>query len=135
MRRPSSRLLVTAIAAVLLGVQTRAEAFTAAFSWAGIPACQTTSPAFALDQVPVGTRRLRFVMHDLQMPSFQHGGSTIAYNGDAVPRGSIWYIGPCPPKRRAASLPLDDPGARQFGQSARRDHRRGDIPSVNGPKL
>ncbi len=98
MRRASICLLVAGIPAVLLGVQTRAEAFTLAFSWAGIPACQPTSPAFELHQVPVGTKRLRFVMHDLQVPAFQHGGSTITYNGNAVPRGAIKYIGPCPPK-------------------------------------
>ena len=36
-------------------------------------------------------------MTDLNVPTFHHGGSTIAYNGDAVSRGSIHYIGPCPP--------------------------------------
>jgi len=75
----------------------RAEAFTASFSWAGIPACEKISPAFELAGVPGGTKRLRFEMHDLDVPSFHHGGSTITYAGDAVKRGAIRYIGPCPP--------------------------------------
>jgi len=75
----------------------RAETFTAKFSWAGIPACEKISPAFALAGVPAGTQRLRFEMHDLEVPGFHHGGSTIAYGGERVAQGAIRYIGPCPP--------------------------------------
>lgn len=91
-------MLLAGLVIVALSFQTEAEAFTAAFSWAGIPACQAVSPAFTLRHVPPATKRLRFVMHDEQVPSFHHGGSTIPYRGDAVPRGAIRYVGPCPPK-------------------------------------
>jgi phosphatidylethanolamine-binding protein (PEBP) family uncharacterized protein len=74
-----------------------ASAFSARFSWAGIPACQKISPAFELAGVPGGTKHLRFEMKDLDVPGFHHGGSTIAYAGDAVKQGAIHYIGPCPP--------------------------------------
>jgi phosphatidylethanolamine-binding protein (PEBP) family uncharacterized protein len=75
----------------------QAQAFSISFSWAGIPACERISPAFALASVPAGTKRLRFEMHDLDVPGFHHGGSTVAYQGDAVKQGAIHYIGPCPP--------------------------------------
>lgn len=74
-----------------------ASAFTASFSWAGIPACAKISPAFALSGVPSGTKRLRFSMTDLDVPTFHHGGSTVGYDGDTVKQGAISYIGPCPP--------------------------------------
>jgi len=67
------------------------------FTWAGIPACASTSPAFELGGVPAGTKNLSFTMTDLNVPTFHHGGSTIAYTGDAVSRGAISYTGPCPP--------------------------------------
>ena len=72
--------------------------FTANFSWAGIPACASTSPAFELNNVPADTRQLSFVMTDLDMPSFNHGGSTVTYTGNVVERGAVTYTGPCPPK-------------------------------------
>ena len=46
----------------------------------------------------MGTESLRFMMNDDDAPNFQHGGSTIPYNGSGrVPEGAIDYIGPCPP--------------------------------------
>ena len=68
------------------------------FSWAGIPACASISPAFELRIVPIGTKQLRFTMTDLNVPMFNHGGSTIAYGSDAVSRSAIRYTGPCPPR-------------------------------------
>jgi phosphatidylethanolamine-binding protein (PEBP) family uncharacterized protein len=76
----------------------RADAFTAKFSWAGIAACKKVSPGFELAGVPAGTKKLRFEMRDLDVPSFHHGGSTVTYQGDAVKQGAIRYIGPCPPR-------------------------------------
>ena len=78
--------------------KTRKVDFAATFSWAGIPACATVSPAFALSGVPKGTTALAFVMHDQQAPDFEHGGSTVAYSGGGrVAQGTITYVGPCPP--------------------------------------
>jgi len=68
------------------------------FSWAGIPACASISPPFELRVVPIDTKQLRFTMTDLNVPTFNHGGSTIAYNGSTVGRGAIRYTGPCPPR-------------------------------------
>ena len=86
---------ILALAAAV--IPTHADALSVSFSWVGIPACASISPAFDLKGVPVGTKRLSFTMTDLNVPTFHHGGSTIAYDGDAVSRGSINYIGPCPP--------------------------------------
>lgn len=94
------RLLCLPLLAAILAfvaATSEASAMSAHFSWIGIPACATLSPAFVLNGVPPGTRRLRFTMHDLNVPGFHHGGSTIVYAGDAVKQGAIHYIGPCPP--------------------------------------
>jgi phosphatidylethanolamine-binding protein (PEBP) family uncharacterized protein len=74
-----------------------ASAFSASFSWAGITACGSTSPAFRISAAPAGTKQLRFKMVDLNVPDYAHGGSTVAYNGGAVAQGTVSFIGPCPP--------------------------------------
>ncbi|MBX6328433.1 MAG: phospholipid-binding protein [Pseudolabrys sp.] len=97
MRLPSRSWTLSVAALAIAVVPARAQAFTVRFSWAGIPACQAVSPAFELRDVPPGTKRLSFTMTDLDVPTFHHGGATIPYTGDAVERGAIRYIGPCPP--------------------------------------
>jgi phosphatidylethanolamine-binding protein (PEBP) family uncharacterized protein len=77
---------------------TEAFAMKASFSWAGIPACDKISPAFAISDAPAETKNLRFNLHDDDAPNFRHGGSTIVYAGGQVPQGAITYIGPCPPE-------------------------------------
>jgi phosphatidylethanolamine-binding protein (PEBP) family uncharacterized protein len=87
-----------ALGLAMAAAPSRADAFTARFSWAGIAACERVSPAFELAGVPAGTKKLRFEMRDLDVPGFHHGGSTVTYQGDAVKQGAIRYIGPCPPR-------------------------------------
>jgi phosphatidylethanolamine-binding protein (PEBP) family uncharacterized protein len=87
-----------ALGLTMAAAPSRADAFTARFSWAGIAACEKVSPGFDLAGVPAGTKHLRFEMRDLDVPTFRHGGSTIGYHGDAVKQGAIRYIGPCPPR-------------------------------------
>jgi phosphatidylethanolamine-binding protein (PEBP) family uncharacterized protein len=91
-------VLAAVLGLAMVAAPGEAKAFSARFSWAGIPACEKISPAFELSGVPAGTKQLRFAMTDLNVPTFHHGGSTIAYQGDAVRRGAIRYIGPCPPR-------------------------------------
>ena len=77
---------------------TLAASFSARFSWKGVPACASVSPAFAISGAPPGTAALAFAMHDRDAPDFQHGGSTVPYTGQSVvSRGAITYVGPCPP--------------------------------------
>jgi len=71
-----------------------AFAFSASFAWC------SGSPSFTLTDVPPGTAGLQFAMTDLNVPSFHHGGGTIAYSGQmAVPCGafSSGFTGPSPP--------------------------------------
>lgn len=83
----------------LLAATLPAAAFSAKFSWRGILACGTVSPAFALKGVPRGTASLNLTMRDRDAPDFQHGGSTVPYAGHGtVPKGAVTYTGPCPPK-------------------------------------
>jgi phosphatidylethanolamine-binding protein (PEBP) family uncharacterized protein len=37
-------------------------------------------------------------MMDLYAVTFDHGGSTITYEGEHVPKGAVRYTGPCPPR-------------------------------------
>ena len=61
-----------------------ALAFSASFAWC------SGSPSFTLTDVPPGTARLQFAMTDLNVPSFHHGGGTVAYSGQtAVPCGAF----------------------------------------------
>jgi len=79
-------------ASVLISFE--AQAFSASFKWCGV------SPAFTLNAVSKGTTKLEFEMTDLQVPSFRHGGGTIAYSGQkSVPRGAFTatFAGPAPP--------------------------------------
>ena len=75
------------------------SSFSIDFTWQGTKACfDPQSPPFTLSGVPPGTKTLRFTMKDLDAPSFDHGGGTIAYTGQQrIPRGAFTYRGPCPP--------------------------------------
>jgi phosphatidylethanolamine-binding protein (PEBP) family uncharacterized protein len=78
----------------LLLATSGAFAFSASFAWC------SGSPSFTLTDVPQGTARLQFAMTDLNVPSFHHGGGTVAYSGQtAVPCGafSSGFTGPSPP--------------------------------------
>ncbi len=78
----------------LLLTTSGAFAFSASFAWC------SGSPSFTLTDVPHGTTRLQFAMTDLNVPSFRHGGGTVAYSGQtAVPCGafSSGFTGPSPP--------------------------------------
>ena len=91
------RRLVLALLALAAGA-TPALAFSAKFSWSGVGACGSTSPAFAISGAPKGTAQLKFAMRDYDAPNYNHGGSTVAWSGKGgVPQGAISYVGPCPP--------------------------------------
>ena len=97
MWKSSLPLCAAAIGLAMVASPGRANAFSLRFSWAGIPACARISPEFHLSAVPAGSKRLRFEMRDLNVPGFHHGGSTVPYEGGAVRKGAIHYVGPCPP--------------------------------------
>ena len=85
--------------AALLAATPPAAAFSAKFSWRGIPACGTVSPAFARKGVPRDTTSLSLAMRDRDAPDGPESGSTVPYAGrGAVAKGAVAYTGPCPPK-------------------------------------
>ena len=98
MRTGSGPWLAAVIGIMCVAAAEPAAAFGLRFSWTGIPACAQVSPAFELAGVPAATKEVRFMMSDLNVPGFHHGGSTITYRGEEVPRGAVRYIGPCPPR-------------------------------------
>lgn len=94
-RRFCRDVAALAVAALALGASSSgALAFSASFRWC------SGSPSFELKDVPAGTATLKFAMTDLNVPSFHHGGGTVAYAGQkAVPCGafSSGFTGPSPP--------------------------------------
>lgn len=68
------------------------------FSWDGSRACSSRPPAFHITQIPPETQRLRFLMTDMDVPTFYHGGGTVPYDGSGqIAAGAFSYKGPCPP--------------------------------------
>lgn len=95
--------LVLATLAALAPAQ-MAGAFEISFTWDGLKLCNSgnattvKSPAFTLKDVPEGTAFIKFRMVDKDVPSFNHGGGTVAYQGgDVIPAGAFKYLSPCPP--------------------------------------
>lgn len=79
---------------------TAQPSFNVAFTWDGtLPCFDPQSPPFMLSGVPTGTKALRFAMKDLDAPDFNHGGGTVAFDGQQrIERGAFTYRGPCPPR-------------------------------------
>ena len=80
-----------------------ADEFSLSFEWGDIPPCgngqpnSVPNPIFILANVPEGTKFIRFDMTDLDMPSYNHGGGTVAYTGQTVINpGAFTYASPCP---------------------------------------
>lgn len=78
--------------------------FTLAFDWGDIQLCTSGSPntvdnpTFRLSGVPKGTKAIRFSLTDLDVPSYDHGGGTVAYTGQTeIKPGAFTYQSPCPP--------------------------------------
>ena len=93
-----------AIVAGLSQASAQTPGFGVDFSWEGTAACfDPKSPPFTLSGVPAGTKRLAFVMKDLDAPSYPHGGGTVAFTGQSqVSRGAFSDRGPCPPSGQHA---------------------------------
>ncbi len=92
-----------ATAFAFLGFASSAHAFSATVRWGSGAGCSSESPAVNLSAVPRGTTSLEFQMVDLNMPSFNHGGGTVAFEGKTnFAPGALFgafsgYRGPCPP--------------------------------------
>jgi phosphatidylethanolamine-binding protein (PEBP) family uncharacterized protein len=69
------------------------------FEWTKTSACSSISPAIQVGNIPHETKYLEVKMVDLDMPTYDHGGGEVAYDGsDSISEGSLKsYTGPCPP--------------------------------------
>ena len=81
-----------------------AEEFSISFEWGDIKKCNTgnpnrvSNPIFTLNNVPEGTKFIKFKMKDKNVPSFNHGGGKIEYFGEnVIEPGAFKYKSPCPP--------------------------------------
>ena len=81
--------------------------FTASFEWGKIKRCTSgfpgavPNPIFTFTGIPSQTVKLKFRMQDLNAPGYNHGGGTIAWDGeDNLEAGSFTYMSPCPPGGR-----------------------------------
>lgn len=88
------RLTYATALAILIGSSTGASAFGISFKW-----CGGSSPSFTLSGVPKGTKSILFNMVDTDVPTYQHGGGSVAYSGQSsVPCGALSsFNGPSPP--------------------------------------
>lgn len=95
------RSLLLALAGVIGLSAVSASAMTLSFDWGPTTRCfDPNSPPIHVGDVPKGTKRLSFVMHDLDAPNFHHGGGSVRYLGNAsLDYGAFHYKGPCPPKQ------------------------------------
>lgn len=96
--------LAIAVTTVLFASMAHADSFSFSFTWDGLKTCNTgnprtvSNPAFVVQGVPAGTQFIEFRLKDLDVPSFNHGGGTVAVSSDGtIPTGAFKYQSPCPP--------------------------------------
>lgn len=85
-------------------IEAAAADFRISFDWGAIPRCTSgypntvPNPQFRLENVPEGTKVIRFSLTDLDRPNYDHGGGSVEYSGQAeVGPGAFTYNSPCPP--------------------------------------
>ena len=94
-------VLITGLACLMASP---ASAFSIEFNWEGLKLCNSgnpnrvSNPKFKLKDVPAGTAYIRFQLKDRDVPSYNHGGGVVAYNGQkTIEPGAFKYKSPCPP--------------------------------------
>ena len=98
------KFLVAFIVSLLFANSASAGGFSIGFDWSGLRRCTSGrpnvvgNPAFTLANVPAGTKWIYFKLTDLDVPTYNHGGGWIAYNGESVTKAGVFrYNSPCPP--------------------------------------
>lgn len=97
------KLAITTCVALLAMQPIAASAFEFTFDWGAIPLSvsgnpnRVGSPTFNLSGVPAGTKKIKFALRDVDVPSYDHGGGSVTYTTANVPAGSFKYKSPCPP--------------------------------------
>jgi phosphatidylethanolamine-binding protein (PEBP) family uncharacterized protein len=99
--------IVSAAALLLVASGSPAQAFSIAFDWSGLQPCTSghpntvDSPPFRISDLPAGTKSVVFKLVDVNVPSYNHGGGTVAVTQSGqLPRGAFKYKSPCPPDGR-----------------------------------
>ena len=102
----AKKLSITVFVLMALITSPAAEEFSFTFEWGDIPLCTSgnpkivPNPKFVLSNVPEGTKFIQFIMTDLDVPTYDHGGGTIKYTGEnEIEPGAFEYASPCPPHR------------------------------------
>ncbi|MBC2737194.1 MAG: phospholipid-binding protein [Desulfobacteraceae bacterium] len=70
------------------------------FAWQASDRCSSQSPVIRVKNIPAATKTLQIKLKDRDVPTWNHGGGTVAYDGsDVIPAGALQdgYNGPCPP--------------------------------------
>lgn len=101
----SLRITGTILAGLsFIAMTSPASAFSASFKWC------SGSPAITLSGVPKGTAKLAIRMIDLNAPSYNHGGGTVAFTGQkTVPCGAFSsnYAPPSPPASQVHTYEIE----------------------------
>lgn len=99
--RISSALLLAAVLCACAGapVAPNAVNLQVDFSWVSQHRCSSVSPEIRVSAIPPTTKELGVSLTDRDVPSYNHGGGVIKYQGsDVIPAGALKsYTGPCPP--------------------------------------
>jgi len=98
-------LLVAGTALLLLGcasaqISPDAVELSVDFAWQASDRCSSQSPAIRVQNIPAATKTLQVKLKDRDVPNWNHGGGTVAYDGSGlIPAGALknGYNGPCPP--------------------------------------
>lgn len=93
------KLLLISAATLIVASNAFAADMSVAFEWGPTKKCfDSKSPPIKLSNVPQGTAKLLIKMIDQNASSFDHGGGSVAFKGQAqLPYGAFKYKGPCPP--------------------------------------
>ena len=95
---PSLALMILCANPILAGD------FKITFDWSDLKLCTSgnpnyvNNPRFTLENVPKGTKFIKFSLTDLDVPSYNHGGGSAEYkNQTVIEPGVFKYNSPCPP--------------------------------------
>jgi hypothetical protein len=80
-------------------VSDQASTLAVDFGWTEKSGCSSISPPIKVTDIPEETKYLKVTMVDLDMPTYDHGGGEVTYNGiSTITEGTLKaYSGPCPP--------------------------------------
>jgi len=102
MRVMLAALALTVVLAGCVSEEVSPDAMTLGveFSWEGTARCSNVSPVIQVSGAPKEAVSFKVRLVDLNVPSWNHGGGTVANDGAGViPTGALksGYNGPCPP--------------------------------------